>query len=110
MHVQSGGDAPNCPQCSTPGLLSALVPHILINGRGEELNGSAVAVLCATCDLDNPEAGALITFFAVHGAVTNETAEEAAPLLESWARQAQAKPFDTTKLQAENEAWLAGDL
>jgi hypothetical protein len=110
LRINSGEDVPNCPQCSQPGLLSALVPHSLLNGRGEEVHGSAVAVLCATCDSDNREAGALITFFAVHGAVSDDTLEEVAPLLEAWARQAKAKPFDPMRLQMEYEAWRQEEL
>ena len=110
LRIESTAEVPNCPQCSSPGLISALVPHTIHNARGVGIPGSSVAVLCPSCDAQDPVAGAVITFFTVHGAVSEETLAEAAPLLEAWARTAVVKPVDLERLHVEYTAWLADEL
>lgn len=72
--------------------------------------GTRVVVLCPRCDAGDPAACPLILFFAVHGQVTGETAEEFAALLRGWASQAQAPDVDLDVLEAELQAWRRGEL
>jgi Family of unknown function (DUF6300) len=68
---------PACLRCGAQGLLSASVP------AGDR--DVRQVVLCPACDLGDSAAGPLILFFAVHGQVTAQTAEEFAGLLRTWA-------------------------
>ncbi|MGI8445710.1 MAG: DUF6300 family protein [Streptosporangiaceae bacterium] len=104
------GEPQPCPRCGGEGLLSARVPHGWLNNRGTAVRGSQVIVLCPRCNADDPEAGPLILFFAVHGQVTRETTEEFASLLRNWAGQAQAAGVDQAALEAELQAWHRGEL
>lgn len=105
-----GAASPRCPRCGNPGLLSALVPHRIENARGDTVQGRAVAVLCAHCDIDDPRAGALISFLIVNGKITDETVAEAGDLITAWVQVAKPKPLDLDELAAENEQWLRGEL
>jgi hypothetical protein len=67
-------------------------------------------VLCPRCDVGDSAACPLILFFAVHGQVTGETAEEFATLLRGWASQARAPYVDQDALEAELQAWRRGEL
>lgn len=74
------------------------------------VRGTRIVVLCPRCDTDDPAAGPLILFFAVHGQVTGETTEEFASLLRGWASQAEAPDVDQDALEAELQAWHRGEL
>lgn len=103
-------DPPPCPRCGGEGLLSAHVPQWR-NARGADARGSREVVLCPYCDADDPAAGPLILFFAVHGRVTAGTTEELAYLLCSWADHAQLPAMDKdAALEAELAAWQRGEL
>ena len=104
------GEPPPCPRCGGEGLLSAQVPHEWRNNRGIMVRGTRIVVLCPHCDAEDPAAGSLILFFAVHGQVTGETTEEFASLLRGWASQAQAPEVDQDALEAELQAWRRGEL
>ncbi len=104
------GEPPSCPRCGGEGLLSALVPHGWLNNRGVAVRGTRAVVLCPRCDADDPAAAPLVLFFAVHGQVASETAEEFASLLRNWASQAQAPSVDQAALDAEVQAWHRGEL
>jgi Family of unknown function (DUF6300) len=104
------GDPPSCPRCGREGLLSAQVPHEWRNNRGTIVRGTRAVVLCPRCDAGDPAAYPLILFFAVHGQVTGETAEEFASLLRGWASQARAPDVDQDALEAELQAWRRGEL
>jgi hypothetical protein len=67
-------------------------------------------ILCADCDVDDPFAGALITWFHVHGAVEPEHGEEFGELLTRWAASMRLPVLDEAALAAELEAWRRGTL
>ncbi len=75
--------APDCPECGTQGILSALVP----TADGE----SATVVLCEACDIDDPDGGPLVAYFAVHGAIGVDTFEQGTALLANWLATAQER-------------------
>lgn len=108
--VVDDGDAPLCPRCEQPGILSVRVPHNWTNEAGHPVRGTAVVVLCPRCDLDHPEGGALITWFAVHGGVSEENTAEAVQLIEAWARAVEIPKPDVAAIEAEAEAWRRGEL
>lgn len=89
--VETTPDAPTCPVCGRQGILSALVPHTVTNGRGEAITEQGVAVLCETCDIDDPDAGPLIAYFAVHGSISAETFDQGSALVSVWLSTARAK-------------------
>lgn len=96
---------PECPGCGQRGILSALVP--VRPGPGTDgTPGSAgtdrpgpgrpglrrgLAVLCEQCDIDDPDAGPLIAYFAVHGAIGPDTVEQGTALVASWLSSAPVK-------------------
>ena len=108
--VETTPEDPDCPVCGRPGILSALLPHTMTDGRGDVTPGRAVAVLCETCDIDHPEAGPLIAYFAVHGAIDQETLEQGTRLVSDWLTTAEAKPSPGGAPAAENDARPGGDL
>jgi hypothetical protein len=110
IEVLSGATTPRCPRCGLEGLLSARVPHGWERGDRRRVNGTTIVVLCPTCDAENPEAGALITFFAVHGRITEDTLAEGANLLQQWAATIRLPTLDVAVLDAEVDAWRRGDL
>lgn len=103
-------DGPRCPQCCQQGLLSALVPYAITNSRGESVPGRAVSVLCAGCDIDDPAAGPLIAFLAVHSVITQDVVLQAGQLIKRWLEVTTPKPVDAEALAAEYELWLQGEL
>ncbi|WP_223854029.1 DUF6300 family protein [Microbispora bryophytorum] len=56
-------EPPECGRCGQAGILSARVPHHLVNARNETLRGTGIVVLCPRCDMGQPEAGPLIAWF-----------------------------------------------
>jgi uncharacterized protein DUF6300 len=110
LELNPDAETPRCPTCGEPGLMSALVPYEMLNERGESVPGKAVAVLCATCDIDDGTAGPLIAFFTVHGQITDETLAQATPLITAWAETARPKPVDDDKLAADIDAWERDEL
>lgn len=110
VEVLSGATTPRCARCGQEGLLSARIPHGWERGDGLRVNGTTIVVLCPTCDAGNSDAGALITFFAVHERVTENTLTEFANLLQRWAASIEMPTIDIAALDAEVDAWRRGDL
>jgi hypothetical protein len=81
-----------------------------VNGRGEKVNGTIAVVLCSECNKDDSAAGALITFFAVHGIVTEDTMDECCALLATWASTAQPPHVDLEQFDREYDLWRRGEL
>ncbi|MBT0770200.1 hypothetical protein KIH74_14765 [Kineosporia sp. J2-2] len=102
--VETTEQAPTCPGCGRQGILAATVPHTVTDERGHETTGTAVAVLCQTCHLDDPQAGPLITYFAVHGSITAETLEQATSLVAGWLAAVRVEPFSGEGPERQNEA------
>lgn len=81
---------PACLRCGGEGLLSASVPASpaaqdgVLDSSGSQRSGIRQIVLCPSCDADDSAAAPLVLFFAVHGRVTTQTAEQFARLLRSW--------------------------
>jgi uncharacterized protein DUF6300 len=69
-----------------------------------------VVVLCPRCDADEPKAGAVITFFHVHGQVDAITVHQCGDLLRAWVASITIPPVDTAAVDAEHEAWRRGEL
>lgn len=101
--VETTPVAPDCPSCRREGVLSATVPHTITNGRGQKISGRATAVLCETCDIDDPEAGALIAYFAVHGSISAETFEQGSALVSAWLATARPKTFAAAATEPRGE-------
>ncbi|TCJ36585.1 DUF6300 family protein [Parafrankia sp. BMG5.11] len=102
-------DPPRCPRCGGEGLAAARVPHILQTARGP-VQGHHQFVLCSGCDADNPAAGGLITFFHVHGQVSQQTENEFTALLTRWTSSLVVPAVDPQAWEAEYQAWLRGEL
>jgi len=84
---------PECPGCGQRGILSALVP-LRTGAAGRRPDARrGVAVLCERCDIDDPDAGPLITYFAVHGAIGPDTLEQGTALVAAWLSTAPVKVF-----------------
>lgn len=70
--------------------------------------------VCGTCDVDDPYAGPIATYFAVHGNVqegeNGEGAAYFAGLLLTWAANAEPFKVDLEQLEREYEAYLRGEL
>ncbi|MFE9667058.1 DUF6300 family protein [Microbispora bryophytorum] len=90
-------EPPECGRCGQAGILSARVPHHLVNARNETVRGTGIVVLCPRCDIGQPE--------AVRGEVTSENMEQAAELLHPWASVARVPTLDGAALEAEIQAW-----
>ncbi|MGI5488048.1 DUF6300 family protein [Microtetraspora malaysiensis] len=110
VEVELSERHPDCGRCGGEGILSARVPHNLVNARNETVRGFTIIVLCPRCDIGQPEAGALISWFTVHGEVTNENLVQAAELIHAWASVAKSPPLNEAALEAEIQAWREGDL
>ena len=93
IRVETTPEDPDCPACGRQGILSAAVPHTIADARGQRITGTAVAVLCETCDIDDPDAGPLIAYFAVHGSISAETFHQGSTLVSLWLATARAKTF-----------------
>lgn len=110
IDVVSAAHVPACPKCSEDGLLSARVPHNIERPDGYIVHGTTQVVLCPRCDADQPAAGALITYFHVHGQVNDDTLTQAADLIAAWATSISIPPPDLDQIDAEAAAWRSGDL
>ncbi|XVQ85345.1 DUF6300 family protein [Microbispora siamensis] len=110
VEVILAAEPPECGRCGQEGILSARVPHHLVNARNETVPGTGIVVLCPRCDIGQPEAGALIAWFTVHGEVTSENVEQVAELIDAWASVARVPPLDEAALEAEIQAWREDDL
>jgi hypothetical protein len=102
--------APDCPRCGTACLLAAWVPHGWRLTTGAELRGRGRVLLCSTCGTDDPYGAALITFFHVHGEVSDRTLNEFARLVSGWARGAQVQRVDQADFEEDVAAWKRGDF
>jgi uncharacterized protein DUF6300 len=94
MEIALTGHAPVCRRCGGEGLLAAQVPYTMTGPKGAPVRCLHDVVLCASCDQADPAAGALITFFTVHGAVTEDQAGEFAALLCTWTGQVRPPEVD----------------
>ncbi|WP_347627022.1 DUF6300 family protein [Sphaerisporangium sp. B11E5] len=110
IEVVLSNHPPECGRCGREGILSAQVPHNLINIRGELAKGTSIVVLCSHCDIDQAEAGALIAWFTVNSEITGENLMEVAELVHAWTSVAKVPALDTTALDAEFLAWRKGEL
>jgi hypothetical protein len=99
-----------CPRCRGDGLLSVTKPFGWRYGAGGLTPIRARFVLCPVCDAADPVAGPLCLFFAVHGAVTAETAQEFAELTRTWAARVRPPEVDRAALEREIAAWRCGDM
>lgn len=104
------GDVPPCPRCGGEGLLRAKIPRGSAGASGGRVRLYLPVVLCATCDLEAPSAGALITFFQVHGSVTDANAGVFADLAGTWIASVDVEPVSEARLDADIAAWRAGDF
>nr|WP_220182735.1 DUF6300 family protein [Sphaerisporangium album] len=103
-------DPPECGRCGRAGILSARVPHNLVNARNETVMGVITVVLCPRCDIGQPEAGALIAWFTVNAEITDENLMEAAEFIHAWASAARVPVLNESALEAEFKAWREGSL
>ncbi|WP_370026364.1 DUF6300 family protein [Planotetraspora sp. GP83] len=110
IEVSLTKDTPKCGRCDRQAILSARVPHNWINAREEPVKGFAIIVLCPSCDIGHPEAGALIAWFTVHGEINSENLMQATRLIHTWASVTRVPPLDEGALEAEIQAWREGDL
>lgn len=110
MEVEAVTETPPCARCGGPSLLSVRVPRDITRADGGVVRGTAIVVLCPACDVDHPQAGALITFFAVHGEATVELLDQAADLLAAWEHAIEVPAVDVEALEAEVEEWYRGEL
>lgn len=110
MEVIPSEEQPECGRCGKEGILSARVPHHLVNAREETVMGTSIVVLCPRCDIRQPEAGALIAWFVVNAKITSDNLTSAAELVHAWASFASVPPLNEAALEAEVEAWRGGNL
>jgi hypothetical protein len=110
VEVVLSEEPPECGRCGREAIMSARIPHGLINARNKTVNGFAIVVLCSRCDIGQPEAGALISWFTVNGEVTNENLIEAAERIHAWASVAKVPCLNEAALEEEIQAWREGTL
>ncbi|GAA2626911.1 DUF6300 family protein [Actinomadura fulvescens] len=110
VDVVAAGEAPSCTRCGGEGLLSARVPHGFERPDGHRVNGTTVVVLCPRCDAGDRAAGALITFFHVHGEVESDTVQHCADLIHAWVDSIHIPPVNVEAVEAEFDAWKRGEL
>lgn len=103
------GDVPPCPRCGGEGLLRAQIPNGWANAAGDWVGGHVPVVLCTTCALDDPVAGALITFLHVHGQVIDNNAATFADLTAAWIASLDVTVSDAA-FEADIAAWRAGEF
>lgn len=103
-------NVPACPRCSGECLLQAKMPSALTNVRGARTRGYFPFVLCPTCDFDSPTAGAVVTFFHVHGQVSADTTEQFADLIAAWLATLQVPTVTPAAFEADIAAWQAGEF
>jgi hypothetical protein len=108
--VRISDTQPCCPRCGQQALMCAYVPHGWDNEDGAATRGTIPVVLCAQCNAGEPEAGALITFFHVHGEVDASAVIEFASLAQAWVASITIPPVDMDRLNAEIRAWQENDL
>ncbi|WP_043635148.1 DUF6300 family protein [Nonomuraea candida] len=100
-----------CPRCRTGEVLAVLrLPHTWTNAAGRPVRGVGEVLVCARCDADDPVAGPIVTYFAVHGTVRPPHAAALARLLRHWITHARPPRPDEDALRAETESWHRGDL
>jgi hypothetical protein len=101
--VEIGGPLP-CERCYLRiGLMSASIPRDGVEGRH-------TVVLCPSCDAGDAAAGPIITFFLVHGRISDETVEEFSKLALTWTRQLRPPAYDEQAFEADVESWYTGDF
>lgn len=99
---------PLCARCTATALLTACYPHTWRNSAGGRVDGLKEAVLCGTCDTDDPAATGLLALLA---------AEDGPPppgrlsdLVEHWLDAVRHRIPDQADLATEEALWRAGDL
>jgi uncharacterized protein DUF6300 len=102
-------DAPPCVRCGAQALLVGEATCQYLETSGETLRKHRI-VLCSWCDRHDTAAGALITFFAVHGAVTTRNANEFLALVNAWAVKVQTIQVDMEALERDVQAWHRGEF
>lgn len=101
---------PDCPRCGMACLLAAWVPHGWRLATGTEVRGRGLVVLCPACGSDERYGAALITFFHVHGEVSDGTLHEFARLVREWARGAQVPRIEQEAFDEDVAAWEHGEF
>jgi hypothetical protein len=100
-----------CPRCGDGDVIAVLrMPYGWTTDRGGRANGSCEVPLCTRCDADDPSAGPVVVYFAVHETAMSETVDQLAALLNRWIERARPPRPDPDALDAEVEAWYRGDL
>nr|WP_055502209.1 DUF6300 family protein [Nonomuraea pusilla] len=100
-----------CPRCRTGEVLAVLrLPRSWTNTSGSLVRGTRDVLLCAACDADDPLAGPVVTYFAVHGRARPQDAALLAACLLRWIAGARPAEPDERALRAEADAWRRGDL
>ncbi|MCF6471936.1 hypothetical protein FAF44_26610 [Nonomuraea sp. MG754425] len=78
-----------CPRCRTGEVLAVLrLPHTRPDAAGRVVHGAGEVLLCGRCDADDPVAGPLVTYFAVHATARRQDAALLARLLRRWIEHA----------------------
>ncbi|MEU6033996.1 DUF6300 family protein [Actinomadura sp. NPDC047616] len=101
---------PPCPRCGDQVLLTARMPYPIQRSDGHWVHGTTEVLLCPNCDFDDPTAGALITYFHVHGKVDTDTVRQGADLIRAWIDSNPIRRPDAAAIEAEFEAWKRGEL
>lgn len=109
VRVEVGG-ALVCPRCFGDAYLSARVPHRMALSDGGTVRGYRTVVLCPDCDRDNPNAGGVLAFFAMHERIDPGTVQEAAPLIDEWVRRSSAEVYTSSDLDEDIAAWKSGEF
>jgi hypothetical protein len=104
-------ESPACPKCGQLGILAAWMPHGWDNANGAHLvEGKALVLLCNTCSRDDRDAAPLLTFFDVHGELTEESIDHFVPLVRAWLQRAQVQQVDSEDFEADVQAWQRGEF
>jgi hypothetical protein len=109
VRVEVGG-ALVCPRCFGDAYLSARVPHRMELSDGGTVRGYRTVVLCPDCDRDNPNAGGVLAFFAMHERIDPGTVQEAAPLIEEWVQRSAGEVYTDDELAEDIRLWESGDM
>jgi Family of unknown function (DUF6300) len=99
-----------CARCGGEALLAGKAAYEQPGPHGEMVRCLRDVLLCARCDQGDPAASALIVFFAVHGEVTEETAQGFIALVSAWAAHARTRDVDLAALERDIETWHRGEL
>lgn len=104
-HVERVREIPVCPRCGSAGLMACTLPQGRAAGSGE--GAQQLHVLCERCDIDDPAAGMLVAFMAVHVPVPPERSDELAGYIRAWIDSLHPRPNPDAQ-RAEWEAYKLG--